>query len=100
MSAHEQQRLGACQTTTIRYLSGTSVREGEGMGSPTARQFRYTRELGGEVVVFDDGERIAHHLTAEAAAVWRACDGRSDAVAIAARTQVDAARVEALVDEL
>ncbi len=40
-------------------------------------------ELGGELLVYDSESNMAHALHAEAAAVWRACDGRTDTQTLA-----------------
>ena len=70
------------------------------MGSPTARQYRCARELGDEILVLDDGERVAHHLNAEAAAVWRLCDGRTDVASIARRSGIGAQRTAEVLAQL
>jgi hypothetical protein len=43
-----------------------------------------TEELGGELLVYDSESNMAHALEPQAAAVWRACDGRNDTQALAA----------------
>lgn len=70
------------------------------MGSPTARQYRFFKELGDELVVLDDGKRVAHHLNAEAAMVWRLCDGRTDVVGITARSGLDPGRTAEVLAQL
>ena len=44
-----------------------------------------TEELDGELLVYDSESNLAHALDAEAAALWRACDGHTDAHTLAAR---------------
>jgi hypothetical protein len=44
-----------------------------------------TEELDGELLVYDSESNMAHALDADAAAVWRACDGRTDTSILAAR---------------
>lgn len=43
------------------------------------------REVGDEVIVYDQDRHQAHCLNAEAAAIWNACDGRLDGRAILER---------------
>ncbi len=50
-------------------------------------------ELDGGLLIYDGTSNLAHALDAEAAAVWRACDGRLDIQALVARCSVDAGRV-------
>lgn len=54
------------------------------------------RELGDEVIVYDLRNNSAHCLNRCAWLVWRACDGRSDATAIAQRVSRE---IGAPVDE-
>lgn len=65
-----------------------------------AREFRFVREFDGELVILDDQHDVAHRLSAEAVAVWRACDGNRGTVGLAARTGLQPARVHELVQEL
>ncbi len=46
-----------------------------------------------QLLVYDGESNMAHALDAEAAAVWRACDGRSDIDVLAARCQASAEQV-------
>ena len=51
-------------------------------------------ELDGELLVYDAGRDFASALNGFAARVWRACDGASDARAIAAGLSADGGYVE------
>ena len=44
-----------------------------------------TEELDGELLVYDSESNMAHALGPDTATLWRACDGRSDPQALAAR---------------
>jgi hypothetical protein len=46
-----------------------------------------TEELDGELLVYDSENNLAHALDADAAAVWRACDGHTDTHTLATRCQ-------------
>jgi streptogramin lyase len=43
-----------------------------------------TEELDGELLVYDSESNLAHALDADAAALWRGCDGRTDTRTLAA----------------
>jgi pyrroloquinoline quinone biosynthesis protein D len=62
------------------------------------------QELDGEAVLHDPHTGATHHLNGTALEVWRACDGRSDAAAIAERLAehyaVSLAQAQADVEEL
>src|SRR5262245_46294521 len=52
--------------------------------NPIARTTGLTsKKLGDELVVFDSTNGSVHHLNRVAEMVWRACDGRTDAAALA-----------------
>ena len=52
--------------------------------NPIARTTGLTsKKLGDELVVFDSTNGSVHHLNRVAETVWRACDGRTDIVALA-----------------
>jgi Coenzyme PQQ synthesis protein D (PqqD) len=52
--------------------------------NPIARSTGLTsKKLGDELVVFDSTNGSVHHLNRVAEMVWRACDGRTDAAALA-----------------
>jgi hypothetical protein len=70
------------------------------MQLPRSREFRHVRELDGELVIVDEVLDVAHRLRPEAARVWRACDGASDAAAIADTAQVPRPTADAALVEL
>lgn len=70
------------------------------MDAPLARQFRFVRELEGELIILDDQHDVAHQLTREAASVWRACDGRRTPGEIADCTRIAPPRVDELLGQL
>jgi hypothetical protein len=57
-------------------------------------------QIGEETVVFDRRCDIAHTLDADAARVWRACDGATDAATIASQLGLSPAVVEATTERL
>ncbi len=57
-------------------------------------------ELDSELLVYDSQSNLAHALEAEAAAVWRACDGRSDIPQLAARCSISEAAVQSTLARL
>jgi hypothetical protein len=57
-------------------------------------------QIGEEAVVFDRRCDIAHTLDADAARVWRACDGATDAVTIARQLGLSQAVVAATIERL
>ena len=59
-----------------------------------------TREVGDEILVYDRRADEAHCLTGVAAAIWRRCDGRRDAAAVALDLELDLDLVAAVLDEL
>jgi hypothetical protein len=64
-------------------------------GLPKARgEGLIVRELDGELLVYDGKRDTASALNGFAARVWRACDGASDARAIAAALSTAASHVE------
>ena len=72
---------------------------------PLARQPGVAwQELDGAAVLHDPGTGATHHLNGTALAVWRACDGRTDAAGIARQLAeeyaVEPATAEADVEEL
>jgi hypothetical protein len=70
------------------------------MGKPEAKTFAVVREFGDELVIVDEHHDVAHRLDAEAAGVWRACDGARSTTAIAAATGVSESRTTEIVAEL
>ena len=70
------------------------------MRGPTGREFELVREMDGELIIVDRRHDMAHRLTHEAAAVWRACDGTRDAALLAAHVGITVSRAEALLGEL
>ena len=70
------------------------------MSHPQARRFEHVRELDGELVIVDEVHDVAHRLTAPTARVWRACDGTTSGVQLAAAAGVDAVTADAAVAEL
>jgi hypothetical protein len=58
------------------------------------------QDLGAESLVFDRDRDIAHCLSPEAAAVWRACDGERDVAGIARVTGTDEELVADALDQL
>lgn len=52
-----------------------------------------TEELDGELLVYDSDSNLAHALQAEAAALWRACDGHTDTLAARCASSNDNVRV-------
>ncbi len=59
-----------------------------------------TEEVGDELVVYVEATHTAHALSADAAAVWRRCDGHSSAEEIARGVGLEQARVARALDEL
>lgn len=57
-------------------------------------------ELGDELLVYDLTTDQAHALGATAARVWRACDGKTEAVALRVELGLDAETVTRALDEL
>ena len=57
-------------------------------------------ELGDEVLVYDQTTNQAHSLGADAARVWRACDGTRNSDALGAELGLDAETVDRALDEL
>ncbi len=57
-------------------------------------------EVGDELVIYVQATQTAHALSADAAAVWRCCDGRRSAIDIASVVGLDQARVARALDEL
>ena len=57
-------------------------------------------EVGEETLVFDRDRDVAHCLGREAAALWRACDGRHDVPGLARVTRADEQAVATALDEL
>jgi hypothetical protein len=57
-------------------------------------------ELGDELLVYDLTTDKAHALGAAAARVWRACDGKTDAVALSVELGLDGETVTRALDEL
>jgi hypothetical protein len=70
------------------------------MDAPRAKQFTLIRELHGEIVVVDQEHDLAHRLTDDAVAVWRACDGVAELQQLAETTGLPESRVAAVVDRL
>lgn len=70
------------------------------MESPRGKSFKLVRQMGHELVIVDEAHDAAHRLSPDAAAVWRACDGRTESVVIAARTGVAHDRVKELLVDL
>ena len=68
--------------------------------NPEAKHFAVARELGDELVVVDACHDVAHRLDAEAASVWRTCDGRTPVTEIAAVAGVAPERADHLLAEL
>ncbi len=59
-----------------------------------------TEEVGDELVIYVAAMQTAHALSEDAAAVWRHCDGRGSAEAIASRVGLDEVRVVQALEEL
>jgi hypothetical protein len=57
-------------------------------------------ELGDEILIFDTDTDRAHSLTAEAAKVWRSCDGRTSPEELVASLGLDSDTVARALDEL
>jgi hypothetical protein len=57
-------------------------------------------ELGDELLVYDLKTDRAHSLSPTAARVWRACDGRTQAAALAGQLEIEADQVTRALDEL
>lgn len=57
-------------------------------------------EAGDEVLIYDEQTAEAHCLTRQAAAVWRACDGRTTASEMAAKLELEDDTVERALTEL
>src|SRR6202011_5628908 len=76
-----------CRGRTRRVRRGTSEERCRmSPDCPVARsEGLITEELDGELLVYDSESNMAHALDAEAAAVWRSCDGHSDTHTLAAR---------------
>lgn len=70
------------------------------MDRPVSRKFELVREMGGELIILDPRHDVAHRLTADATAVWRACDGLRDSPALAAHTGLDRPDAERILAEL
>lgn len=70
------------------------------MDEPQAKDFRFVKGFGDEAVILDEEHDVAHQLNAEAAAVWRACDGRSNIAVIAANSGVDPDRAREVLLQL
>lgn len=70
------------------------------MNEPQAKDFRFVKGFGDEAVILDEEHDVAHQLNAEAAAVWRACDGRSNIAVIAANSGVDLDRAREVLLQL
>jgi DNA-binding transcriptional ArsR family regulator len=64
------------------------------------REGLFTREVGDELVVYDDRMKAAHCLSPDAMLVWRHCDGHSSVKDIAGRVELEQARVSQALDEL
>src|SRR4051794_9801026 len=59
------------------------------MSLPQARSTGLVvKQIGPDLLIFDETERRAHSVNEVAATVWRACDGTRDRDAIAATTGV------------
>jgi hypothetical protein len=68
---------------------------------PLARSERLViEELDGELLVYDSESNLAHALEAEAAALWRACDGRTDPETLAVRSSASEEDVRKTVARL
>lgn len=70
------------------------------MDQPQAKNFRFVRGLGEELVILDEEHDVAHQLDADAVAVWRACDGNSSPFVIAAKTGLGTRRVQEVLLQL
>ena len=57
-------------------------------------------ELGDELLVYDTKVDRGHSLSAVAARVWQACDGRTPVEGLCAQLDLDADEVDRAVDEL
>src|SRR5215831_6092391 len=77
-----------------------------GTGARARERGLVVRELAGEVVVYDEERHRAFCLNPTAAFVWKACDGRTPAAAIAAAlpgaedARVAAAAVDVALEKL
>jgi hypothetical protein len=68
---------------------------------PLARsQGLITEELDGELLVYDSEHNLAHALGADAAAVWRSCDGGTDIRALATRCAFSEHEVQTILARL
>jgi hypothetical protein len=59
-----------------------------------------TEDLGDEVLVYDTKAARGHSLSADAARVWRRCDGATPVEGLANQLGLDAERVKRALDEL
>jgi sugar lactone lactonase YvrE len=59
-----------------------------------------TEELDGELLLYDGDSNMAHALDADAAVLWRACDGHSDVDTLVARCRMSQEQVHATLDRL
>lgn len=70
------------------------------MDRPMSMKFELVREMGGELIILDPRHDVAHRLSPEATAVWRACDGMKDSSALAAHTGLERPQAERILVEL
>lgn len=59
-----------------------------------------TEDVGDQLLVYDERSDRAHCLSAEAARVWRRCDGATPVTGLAAQVGLDPSVVERALDEL
>ena len=92
-----------CAPVGARIATGCRPRLQEGSLSPYPQarsEGIVTEEVGDELVIFVAATQTAHALSEDAAAVWRHCDGRGSAEAIASRVGLDEVRVAQALEEL
>jgi hypothetical protein len=84
-----------------RHSDGSHAASSVPAGKPLARsEDLVIEELGDELLVYDLTTNQAHALGATAARVWRACDGKTDAVAFSVELGLDRETVTRALDEL
>ena len=71
-----------------------------GLGPLARTQDLIVEELGDELLVYNDADQRAHCLSPSAARVWRRCDGRTEADALASELDLDAVEVDRALAEL